>query len=165
MAKWIGHCRTAKKRGASGTRKRCTGIGVHHMGQEHASYQLARSAKNHCRGFQGSYHRVAGENCIGTVLSTRLRRVSISVHGTGFARVRGHARSHRDHAIHFRIEHDSCLFRYGMPPWPEAIPGGLGYPGRKHLSEWHRLRRCSRVNPLPQGNAECLLAMVTRQAI
>ena len=44
-----------------------------------------------------------------------LRQVSISVHGTGSARVRGHARSHRDHAIHFRIEHDSCLCRYGMP--------------------------------------------------
>ena len=36
-------------------------------------------------------------------------RASFVVDGTGFAR------SHRDHAIHFRIEHDSCLCRYGMP--------------------------------------------------
>lgn len=61
------------------------------MGSERASYRLGEYTKNHCRGFQGSYHRVADENCIGTVFYTCVRRVSISVHGTGFTRVRGQA--------------------------------------------------------------------------
>ncbi|AJG13665.1 hypothetical protein RK21_02157 [Pseudomonas plecoglossicida] len=54
--------------------------------------------------------------------------------GTGYAGVRGRARS----------------YRYGVflqlvgPLWERACPRSRRRGG------WHRLRRCSRVNPLPQ---------------
>ncbi len=59
-----------------------------------------------------------------------------AVAGTGCAGVRGHARSHR------------------------AITGlgAAGYlwervhPRRSQRGDWHRLRRCSRARPLPQGH-------------
>ena len=61
------------------------------MGSERASYRLGEYTKNHCRGLSGLVPQVADENCIGTVFYTCVWRVSISVHGTGFTRVRGQA--------------------------------------------------------------------------
>ncbi|PJI72449.1 hypothetical protein CSW00_18860 [Pseudomonas asiatica] len=66
--------------------------------------------------------------------SGRAREAGAAVDGTGCAGVRGHARSHRYRGI-----------SSATPALWERV-----YPRSRRRGGWHRLCRCSRVNPLPQ---------------
>jgi len=66
--------------------------------------------------------------------SGHAREASDAVDGTGCAGVRGRARSHRY----------SALLQLAGGLWERV------HPRSRRRGGWHRLRRCSRVNPLPQ---------------
>ncbi len=66
--------------------------------------------------------------------SGHAREAGDAVDGTGCAGVRGRARSHR---------YGAFLQLVGTL-WERV------HPRSRHCGGWHRLRRCSRVNPLPQ---------------
>ena len=91
-----------------------------------------------------------------------------SVNGTGFARVRGQARAHRGPRQLVKTEqHSNSHWRTGLISGcvqdfrlvctcsaslkPVRSSGGNQ---TRRLGEWHRLRPCSRVNPLPQRSRQ-----------
>ncbi|APO82310.1 hypothetical protein BL240_12965 [Pseudomonas putida] len=54
--------------------------------------------------------------------------------GTGYAGVRGRARSHTDRAGLKVFESDHCLYRHGASPWGlERSPVGAGSPAKQAL--------------------------------
>ena len=61
-----------------------------------------------------------------------------AVYGTGCAGVRGHGRSHR----------------YSVNPKPAQYLWERASPRSRRRGVWHRLRRCSRLKPLPQVQRE-----------
>ncbi|SPO61827.1 exported protein of unknown function, partial [Pseudomonas inefficax] len=70
----------------------------------------------------------------GSCGSGHAREAGDAVDGTGYAGVRGRARSHGY----------STFLQLARSLWERV------YPRSRRRGGWHRLRRCSRVNPLPQ---------------